>query len=146
MAAYGAELELTPREGGMKAAIARADDLASQIDRAWVPQQFENPANPGIHRDATAEEILRDFPGGIDFLITGVGTGGHITGVSERLKEHFPNLRTFAVEPAKSAVISGGEPSPHRLQGIGAGFLPANLHTDTLDGAIQVPEEDAYEL
>lgn len=143
MAAYGAELELTPREGGMKTAIARADELVSKIDGAWVPQQFENPANPEVHHDA---EILRDFPDGIDFLIAGVGTGGHITGVSEALKEHFPNLRTFAVEPAKSAVISGGEPSPHRLQGIGAGFVPTNLHTDTLDGTIQVSEEDAYEL
>ena len=146
MAAYGAELELTPREGGMKGAIARADELVSQIDGAWVPQQFENPANPDIHHDATAAEILHDFPDGIDFLITGVGTGGHITGVSEKLKEHFPNLKTFAVEPAKSAVISGGEPSPHRLQGIGAGFVPANLHTDTLDGVIQVSEDDAYEF
>ena len=146
MAAYGAELELTPREGGMKAAIARAGELASQIDGAWVPQQFENPANPEIHRDTTAAEILRDFPDGIDFLITGVGTGGHITGVSEALKERFPDLRTLAVEPAKSAVIGGGEPSPHRIQGIGAGFVPANLHTDTLDGTIQVSEEDAYEF
>ena len=146
MAAYGAELELTPRAGGMKTAIARADELVSKIDGAWVPQQFENPANPEVHHDATAAEILRDFPDGIDFLIAGVGTGGHITGVSEALKEHFPNLRTFAVEPAKSAVISGGEPSPHRLQGIGAGFVPTNLHTDTLDGTIQVSEEDAYEL
>jgi cysteine synthase len=144
MAAYGAQLELTPREGGMKAAIARAAELVAEIDGAWIPQQFENPANPAIHRDATAEEVLRDFPDGVDFLITGVGTGGHITGVSERLKERFPNLQTFAVEPAKSPVISGGEPSPHRLQGIGAGFIPANLHTDTLDGVIQVSEEDAY--
>ncbi|MGZ5329667.1 MAG: PLP-dependent cysteine synthase family protein, partial [Actinomycetota bacterium] len=144
MAAYGAQLELTPREGGMKAAIARADELVAQIDGAWMPQQFENPANPAIHRDATAQEIMRDFPDGVDFLITGVGTGGHITGVSEALKERFPSLQTFAVEPTKSAVISGGEPSPHRLQGIGAGFVPANLHTDTLDGAIQVSEEDAY--
>src|SRR3954449_9483495 len=144
MAAYGAELELTPREGGMKGAIARAGELVSEIDGAWMPQQFENPANPEIHRHATAAEILRDFPDGIDFLITGVGNGGHITGVSEALKEHFPNLRTFAVEPAKSAVISGGAPSPHRLQGIGAGFIPANLHADTLDGVIQVTEEDAY--
>ena len=144
MAAYGAELELTPREGGMKGAIARAAELVSRIDRAWMPQQFENPANPQIHHDATAAEILRDFPDGIDFLITGVGTGGHITGVSEALKERFPNLRTFAVEPVKSAVISGGTPNPHRLQGIGAGFVPANLHTDTLDAVIQVEEEDAY--
>jgi cysteine synthase A len=144
MAAYGAQLELTPREGGMKAAIARADELVAQIDGGWMPQQFENPANPAIHRDTTAQEILRDFPDGVDFLITGVGTGGHITGVSEALKERFATLQTFAVEPAKSPVISGGAPSPHRLQGIGAGFVPANLHTDTLDGVIQVTEEDAY--
>ena len=144
MAAYGAQVELTPREGGMNAAIARAGELVEQIDGAWMPQQFENPANIAIHRETTAQEILRDFPDGIDFLITGVGTGGHITGVSEVLKEHFPKLRTFAVEPAKSPVISGGAPSPHRLQGIGAGFVPANLHTATLDGVIQVSEEDAY--
>ena len=144
MAAYGAQVELTPREGGMNAAIARAGELVEQIDGAWMPQQFENPANIEIHRETTAQEILRDFPDGIDFLITGVGTGGHITGVSEVLKEHFPKLRTFAVEPAKSPVISGGDPSPHRLQGIGAGFVPANLHTATLDGVIQVSEEDAY--
>jgi cysteine synthase A len=145
MAAYGAELELTPREGGMTGAIARAHELVEHTEGAWMPQQFENPANPEIHRDATAAEILRDFPDGVDFLITGVGTGGHITGVSEALKERFPDLQTFAVEPAKSAVISGGGPSPHRLQGIGAGFIPANLHTDTLDGVIQVSEEDAYD-
>ncbi|HET6551747.1 MAG TPA: cysteine synthase A [Solirubrobacter sp.] len=144
MAAYGAELELTPREGGMNAAIARAGELVAQIERAWMPQQFENPSNPQIHHDATAGEILRDFPDGVDFLITGVGTGGHITGVSEALKARFPNLRTFAVEPTKSAVIGGGQPGPHRLQGIGAGFLPANLHTDTLDGTIAVSEEDGY--
>ncbi|HEY5144992.1 MAG TPA: cysteine synthase A [Solirubrobacteraceae bacterium] len=144
MAAYGARVELTPREGGMKAAIARATELVAEIDGAWMPQQFENPANIAIHRATTAQEILRDFPDGIDVLITGVGTGGHITGVSEALKEHLPNLQTFAVEPAKSPVISGGEPSPHRLQGIGAGFVPANLHTATLDGVIQVTEEDAY--
>jgi len=144
MAAYGAQVELTPREGGMNAAIARAGELVEQIDGAWMPQQFENPANIEIHRETTAQEILRDFPDGIDFLITGVGTGGHITGVSEVLKEHFPKLRTFAVEPAKSPVISGDAPSPHRLQGIGAGFVPANLHTATLDGVIQVSEEDAY--
>jgi cysteine synthase A len=145
MAAYGAQLELTPREGGMKAAIARAKELVEQIPGAWMPQQFENPANVEIHRDATAQEVLRDFPDGLDYLITGVGTGGHITGVSEVLKERFANLQTFAVEPAKSAVISGGAASPHRLQGIGAGFVPANLHTETLDGVIQVSEADAYE-
>jgi cysteine synthase A len=144
MAAYGAQLELTPREGGMKGAIARANELVEQIDGAWMPQQFENPANVEVHREQTAQEVLRDFPDGVDFLITGVGTGGHITGVSEVLKERFPNLQTFAVEPAKSPVISGGDPSPHRLQGIGAGFVPANLHRETLDGVIQVSEEDAY--
>jgi cysteine synthase A len=144
MAAYGAQLDLTPREGGMKAAIARAEELVAETDGAWMPQQFENPANPAVHRDQTAAEILRDFPDGVDVLITGVGTGGHITGVSEALKERFPAMQTFAVEPAKSPVISGGDPSPHRLQGIGAGWIPRNLHTDTLDGTIQVTEEDAY--
>ena len=144
MAAYGARLELTPREGGMKAAIARADELVAELEGAWMPQQFENPANPQVHHDATAAEILADFPDGVDVLITGVGTGGHITGVSEALKERFPDLKTLAVEPAKSPVISGGDPSPHRLQGIGAGFVPDNLHTGTLDGTIQVSEEDAY--
>jgi cysteine synthase A len=144
MAAYGAQLELTPREGGMKGAIARANELVEQIDGAWMPQQFENPANVTVHREQTAQEVLQDFPDGVDVLITGVGTGGHISGVSEILKERFPNLQTFAVEPAKSPVISGGDPSPHRLQGIGAGFVPANLHRDTLDGVIQVAEEDAY--
>jgi cysteine synthase A len=144
MAAHGAQLELTPREGGMKGAIARANELVEQIDGAWMPQQFENPANIEVHRETTAQEVLRDFPEGVDFLITGVGTGGHITAVSEVLKERFPNLQTFAVEPAKSPVISGGQPGPHRLQGIGAGFVPANLHTETLDGVIQVSEEDAY--
>ena len=144
MAAYGAEIELTPRAGGMKAAIARAGELVAEIDGAWMPQQFENPANPAIHHDTTAGEIARDFPDGVDYLITGVGTGGHISGVSEALKERFPNLRTFAVEPAASPVIGGGEPSPHRLQGIGAGFIPANLHTDTLDGVLAVSEDEAY--
>jgi len=144
VAVYGAELELTPREKGMKGAIARANELAEEIDGSWIPQQFENPANVAVHRDETAQEVLRDFPDGVDFLITGVGTGGHISGVSEVLKERFPNLQTFAVEPVKSPVISGGEPSPHRLQGIGAGFIPANLHRETLDGVIQVTEEDAY--
>lgn len=144
MAAYGARLELTPREGGMKAAIARAGELVDETDGAWMPQQFENPANVAVHRDTTAAEILRDFPDGIDFLITGVGTGGHISGVSEALKEHFPELKTFAVEPTKSPVIAGGDPGPHRLQGIGAGFVPGNLHRDTLDDTISVSEEDAY--
>ena len=144
MAAYGAQLELTPREGGMKAAIARADELVREIDGAWMPQQFENPANPQVHHEVTAAEVLADFPDGVDELITGVGTGGHITGVSEALKRRFPHMRTYAVEPADSAVISGGEPGPHRIQGIGAGFVPANLHTDTLDGVIAVSEDQAY--
>jgi cysteine synthase len=144
LAAYGAQLELTPRELGMKGAIARAEELAADIPGAWIPQQFENPANIEVHKRTTAAEILRDFPEGIDYLITGVGTGGHITGVSEVLKERFPNLKTFAVEPEKSPVISGGSPGPHRLQGIGAGFVPTNLHTATLDGVIHVSEEDAF--
>jgi cysteine synthase A len=144
LAAYGASLVLTPREKGMKGAIARAQEIAAETPGSWIPQQFENPANIEVHRRTTAEEILRDFPEGIDVLITGVGTGGHITGVSEVLKQKWPGLRTFAVEPAKSPVISGGEPSPHRIQGIGAGFIPANLHRDTLDGVIQVTEEEAF--
>ncbi|HTS89700.1 MAG TPA: cysteine synthase A [Gemmatimonadales bacterium] len=144
LAAYGAELDLTPREKGMKGAIERARELQASIPGSWIPQQFENPANIEIHRRTTAREILADFPEGLDYLITGVGTGGHITGVSEVLKERFPKLKTFAVEPVKSAVISGGSPSPHRIQGIGAGFIPANLHTATLDGTIQVTEEEAF--
>ena len=144
MAAYGARVELTPKADGMKGAIAKAEQLVAERDGAWMPQQFENPANIEVHKQTTALEILADFPDGVDYLITGVGTGGHITGVSEVLKESFPQMRTFAVEPAKSPVISGGDPSPHKLQGIGAGFVPANLHTDTLDGTIQVSEEDAF--
>jgi cysteine synthase A len=144
LAVYGADLELTPRELGMKGSIARAEEIVAQTPGAWMPQQFENPANVEVHRRETAREILDDFPGGIDVLITGVGTGGHITGVSEALKERFPDLETYAVEPEKSPVIAGGEPSPHRIQGIGAGFIPANLHRDTIDGVIAVSEEDAY--
>ena len=144
LAAYGARLELTPKELGMKGAIARAEELAAETPGAWIPQQFENPANLEVHRRTTAAEILADFPDGVDYLITGVGTGGHITAVSEVLKERFPGLKTFAVEPEKSPVISGGSPGPHRLQGIGAGFIPTNLHTATLDGVIQVSEEDAF--
>ncbi len=143
-AVYGADLELTPREKGMKGAIERAQEIAASTPGAWIPQQFENDANVEIHRTATAQEILADFPGGVDYLITGVGTGGHISGVSEVLKERFPRLQTFAVEPEKSPVISGGAPSPHKLQGIGAGFVPHNLHLDTLDGVIQVSEEDSF--
>ncbi len=144
MAAYGAKFDLTPREKGMRGAIDRAHELAAQTPGAWMPLQFDNPANIAIHKHTTAEEILADFPEGIDYLITGVGTGGHITGVSEVLKGRFPGMKTFAVEPAKSPVISGGAPGPHKVQGIGAGFIPANLHTATLDGTIQVTEEEAF--
>ncbi|SDQ17396.1 cysteine synthase A [Quadrisphaera sp. DSM 44207] len=144
MAAYGARLELTPREKGVRGAIERAQEVVAATPGAWMPQQFENPANVEVHRRTSAQEVLRDFPDGLDALITGVGTGGHLTGVSEVLKERFPQLRTYAVEPANSPVISGGQHSPHRLQGIGAGFLPANLHTGTLDGTVQVTEEDAF--
>ncbi len=143
--AYGARLELTPRELGMKGAIQRANDLLKEIPGSWMPQQFENEANIAIHRSATAAEILRDFPSGLDCLITGVGTGGHITGVAETLKKKFPALKVFAVEPALSAVISGGTPSPHPLQGIGAGFIPQNLHRDVLDGVVLVEKDEAFE-
>ena len=144
MTAYGAELVLTPRADGIKASIAKAAEIVSMTPGAWMPQQFENPVNIAVHARTTAEEILRDFPEGIDYLITGVGTGGHITGVSETLKKQWPKLKTFAVEPAKSTVIEGGTHSPHKLQGIGTGFIPANLHTSTLDGTIAVTEEDAF--
>jgi cysteine synthase A len=144
MAAYGATFDLTPREKGMTGAIARAQQLVAETPGAWMPQQFENPANIEVHARTTAREILDDFPEGIDVLITGVGTGGHITGVSEVLKQHWPRLRTFAVEPEKSPVLSGGSPSPHKVQGIGAGFVPANLHRETLDGVIRVTEEEAF--
>jgi cysteine synthase A len=128
----------------MKGAINRAKELADETPGSFIPQQFDNPANINIHKETTAQEILRDFPDGIDYLITGVGTGGHITGVAEILKPKFPNLKVFAVEPTKSAVISGGQPGPHKLQGLAAGFIPTNLHTDILDGTIQVEEEDAF--
>jgi len=144
MAAYGAALELTPREKGMKGSIERATQLVAETPGAWMPQQFDNPANIAIHHRTTAQEILRDFPDGLDYLITGVGTGGHITGVAEALKPKMPRLKVFAVEPVKSPVISGGTHSPHKIQGIGAGFLPTNLHRHVLDGAIQVSEEDAF--
>ena len=144
MSAYGAELDLTPKEKGMPGAIERAKALVEQTPGSWMPQQFENPANAEIHRQTTAKEILADFPKGFDYLITGVGTGGHITGVAEVLKKTFPGLKAFAVEPVKSAVLSGGSPGPHKIQGIGAGFIPAILNTRILDGTIQVTEEDAY--
>jgi cysteine synthase len=144
MAAYGAELELTPREGGIKASIARAEELRAQTPGGWIPQQFENPANVEVHRRTTAAEILRDFPEGLDYLITGVGTGGHITGVAEVLKQTMPKLKVFAVEAAKSQVIAGGTHTPHKLQGIGTGFLPKVLDRDVLDGTVAVTEEDAF--
>ena len=144
MSVYGATFELTPREKGMKGAIAKATELVESIPNSWMPQQFDNPANIEVHTKTTAHEIIADFPEGIDYLITGVGTGGHITGVGRELKKKFPHVKVFAVEPELSPVISGGEPSPHPLQGIGAGFIPANLHTDVLDGVIQVSKEDAF--
>jgi len=145
MAAYGAQFDLTPREKGMKGAIERAKELVAETPGAWMPQQFENEANIAIHRATTAQEILRDFPEGIDVLITGVGTGGHITAVAEILKAQMPALKVYAVEPALSPVISGGAPGPHPIQGIGAGFVPKNLHTDLLDGVIQVEKDAAFE-
>jgi cysteine synthase A len=145
MLAYGASFDLTPRAEGMKGAIARAQALVASTPGAWMPQQFENPANIEVHVCTTAQEILADFPDGIDALITGVGTGGHLTGVARVLKAKFPNLQVFAVEPAASPVISGGAPAPHPIQGIGAGFIPKNLDTSLLDGVIQVEAEAARE-
>jgi cysteine synthase A len=145
MAAYGAKFDLTPREKGMKGAIERAGELVRETPNSWMPQQFENEANIAVHKATTVPEILADFPDGLDYLITGVGTGGHITGVGEVLKTHFPNLKVLAVEPALSPVISGGAPGPHPIQGIGAGFIPKNLHTDVLDGIIQVSKDAAFE-
>jgi cysteine synthase A len=146
MAAYGAKFELTPRAQGMKGAIAKAQELVASTKGAWMPQQFENPANIEVHARTTAQEILKDFPEGLDYLITGVGTGGHITACAEVLKARFPKLKVFAVEPVKSPVISGGAPGPHPIQGIGAGFIPKNLHTQVLDGTVQVAEEQAFEF
>jgi len=145
MLAYGASFDLTPREKGMKGAIARAQELAEQTPGAWIPQQFENPANIDVHVRTTAQEILKDFPNGVDVLITGVGTGGHISGVAQVLKAQWPQLKVYAVEPTASPVISGGAPAPHPIQGIGAGFIPKNLKTELLDGVIQVDAEPARE-
>ena len=145
MLAYGATFDLTPREKGMKGAIARAEELAAQTPGAWIPQQFENPANIEVHVRTTAQEILADFPEGLDAIITGVGTGGHLSGVAEVLKKQWPQLKVFAVEPEASPVISGGQPAPHPIQGIGAGFVPKNLRTELLDGVIQVGAEEARE-
>ncbi len=149
MVAYGAELELTPREIGMKGSIAKAQEIVASLGgegKAWMPMQFDNPANIEVHARTTAPEILRDFPEGLDAIITGVGTGGHITACAEELKKTWPSLRVLAVEPAKSPVISGGTHTPHKIQGIGAGFIPSNLHVAALDGTVQVTEEDAFAM
>jgi cysteine synthase A len=144
MSSYGAEFVLTPREKGMKGAIERARELIQETPHSWMPMQFDNPANTNIHKVATAQEILKDFPEGLDYLITGVGTGGHITGVGEVLKNKFPKLKIFAVEPELSPVLSGGAPGPHPIQGIGAGFVPSILNTKLLDGIIKVSKDDAF--
>ncbi len=146
MLAYGASFELTPREKGMNGAIARAQELLAQTPGGWIPQQFENPANVDVHARTTAEEIAADFPSGVDALITGVGTGGHITGCAQVLKKRWPKLKVYAVEPTASPVIGGGAPGPHPIQGIGAGFIPKNLHVDLLDGTIAVEAEAAKEM
>jgi cysteine synthase A len=146
MLAYGARFELTPREKGMNGAVARATEIVASTRGAWMPQQFENPANIEVHMRTTAEEIAADFPSGVDALITGVGTGGHITGCAQVLKALWPKLKVFAVEPSASPVISGGKPAPHPIQGIGAGFIPKNLNTALLDGVIQVEAEAAREM
>ena len=144
MAVYGAKFELTARELGMKGAIEKAGEIAKNTPGAWMPQQFNNPANVQAHSDFTANEIINDFPDGLDYLITGVGTGGHITGVTRILKKSFPDLKAFAVEPVDSPVIGGGKPGPHPIQGIGAGFIPQNLDTSLLDGTITVSKEEAF--
>jgi cysteine synthase A len=146
MLAYGATFELTPREKGVNGAIARALEIVAATPGAWMPQQFDNPANIDVHVRTTAEEIAADFPSGIEALITGVGTGGHITGCAQVLKKMWPKLKVYAVEPTASPVISGGQPSPHPIQGIGAGFIPKNLQVDLLDGVIQVEAEAAREM
>ena len=144
MSSYGAEFVLTPREKGMKGAIEKAGELVASTPNGWMPQQFDNPANTAVHRKTTAVEIINDFPNGLDYVIKGVGTGGHITGVAEILKEKFPNLKVFAVEPELSPVLSGGNPSPHPIQGIGAGFIPSILNKEILDGVIQVTKDEAF--
>jgi cysteine synthase A len=144
MALYGAEFELTPREKGMKGAIEKATELVESTPNAWMPQQFNNPANTEVHRRTSAEEVLQDFPDGLDYIITGVGTGGHITALAEVLKPKFPNLKVFAVEPELSPVLSGGAPGPHPLQGLGAGFVPNILNREVLDGVVQVSKDEAF--
>ncbi|MCP5419163.1 MAG: cysteine synthase A [Gammaproteobacteria bacterium] len=146
LAALGAELVLTPREKGMGGAIERAQEVAAEQTKSWIPQQFENPANVDVHRRTTAREILEDFPEGLDYLITGVGTGGHITGCAEVLKDHFKQLKVFAVEPEASPVLSGGQKGLHPIQGIGAGFIPKVMRLDLMDGIIQVAAEEAFQF
>jgi cysteine synthase A len=146
MTSLGAEIVLTPREKGMRGAIDRAIEILKSTPGAWMPQQFENPANVEVHANTTAQEIISDFPEGLDYLITGVGTGGHISGCAQVLKERYPKLKVLAVEPAASPVISGGQPSPHPIQGIGAGFVPKNLHTQLLDGVVQVTNDEAFDF
>ena len=146
MEIYGAEFVLTPREKGMKGAIERAAELINETPNGWSPQQFNNQANVDIHKKTTALEILADFPNGLDYIITGVGTGGHISGVAEILKPHFPNLKVIAVEPEASPVLSGGSPAPHPIQGIGAGFVPLNYHANVIDSVVQINKEEAFEF
>ncbi len=143
--AYGAEIELSPRELGMKGSMERAAELAREIEGAWVPSQFDNPANPGVHEISTAREIIADFPEGIDYLVSGVGTGGHITGVSRILKQEMPGIKVYAVEPTDSPVLSGGQAGPHGIMGIGAGFIPPNLDRELIDGVMKIEKSDAYD-
>ena len=145
VAAYGAEVVLTPKEKGTGGAVAKALELAAEHPNYWVPQQFQNPANPAIHEATTAQEILQSFPEGVDYFVTGVGTGGHISGISKVLKQHFPNLKTVAVEPDQSAVLSGGKPGPHALQGLGTGFIPDNYNPTVVDEVIAISKEEAYD-
>lgn len=145
MKAYGAEIILTPKELGMKGAIDKAKELQADLN-AWMPMQFENPANPEIHSQTTAQEIIKDFPEGLDVMITGVGTGGHISGVALKLKKQWPNLKVMAVEPSESPIISTGMAGPHAIQGIGAGFIPKNLNTEILDDVIKISKEEAYSM
>jgi len=144
MKAYGANLVLTPKELGLGGTIAKANEMVAENKNAWMPSQFTNPANPAIHHKTTAKEVVNDFPEGLDYLITGVGTGGHITGMAEVLKEQFPTIKVFAVEPSGSSIISGGEPGPHKLQGIGPGFFPETFNKNIIDGAIKITNEEAF--
>jgi len=146
MTAYGAKLELTPRDKGMKGAIEKANEIAASNPKVWIPQQFENQANVEVHIKTTAKEVLNDFPEGLDYIITGVGTGGHITALAKVLKPKFPNLKVIAVEPAASPVLSGGQPGPHPIQGLGAGFIPKIMQPELLDGVITITKEEAFDF